>query len=182
MQGYRYCSRRRRSALSLPKTQGVNLTVKTLGSCVVNAIKSREEFMTSRPDLRYRQAPPTAEDQTMKKFSLLVVIMTAALYTQAAAAFNVPPLEKDAQLCYGYAMVGYDSVINSRLGVPAEYALGLAMKNPIKEAIDERFSINVLKVALNAYIWPGNPHDYAVQVMYRCAKTQGNFLDANLDW
>ena len=121
----------------------------------------------------------------MKKFTLLAVIMTAAFYAQQAAAFNASPMEKDAQLCYGYAMVGYDSVINSRLGVPAEYALGLAMKtpvNPVKGSGDDRYSINVLKIALNAYIWPGNPHDYAVQVMYRCAKAQGNFLDANLDW
>lgn len=118
----------------------------------------------------------------MKNFALLVS-MTAVLYAHEAAAFvETPPLEKDAQLCYGYAMVGYDSVINSRLGVPAEYALGLAMKNPVQEASDERYSINVLKIALNAYIWPGNPHDYAVQVMYRCAKAQGNFLDAELDW
>jgi hypothetical protein len=118
----------------------------------------------------------------MKRFTLVVVIIAAALYANEAAAFNNPPLEKDAQLCYGYAMVGYDSVINSRLGVPAEYALGLAMKNPVNETSGERYSINVLKIALNAYIWPGNPHDYAVQVMYRCAKAQGNFLDANLDW
>ena len=118
----------------------------------------------------------------MKKFILLAMTMTAALYAGEAAAYNTPPLEKDAQLCYGYAMVGYDSVINSRLGVPAEYALGLALKNPVKNSSTDRYSINVLKIALNAYIWPGNPHDYAVQVMYRCAKAQGNFLDANLDW
>jgi len=123
----------------------------------------------------------------MKRFTLVVVIVAAALYANEASAFTNPPLEKDAQICYGYAMVGYDSVINSRLGVPAEYALGLAMKTPVKEnsaqdSIDDRYSVNVLKIALNAYIWPGNPHDYAVQVMYRCASAQGNFLDANLDW
>jgi opacity protein-like surface antigen len=118
----------------------------------------------------------------MKKFTLLAMLLAAALYAGEAAAHTPPPMEQDAQLCYGYAMVGYDSVINSRLGVPAEYALGLALKNPAKETGGDRYSINVLKVALNAYIWPGSPHDYAVQVMYRCAKAQGNFLDANLDW
>ena len=118
----------------------------------------------------------------MKNLVLLVII-SAALYAKEAAAFvESPPLEKDAQICYGYAMVGYDSVINSRLGVPAEYALGLALKSPVQEVGDKRYSINVLKIALNAYIWPGNPHEHAVQVMYRCAKTQGNFLEANLDW
>jgi hypothetical protein len=89
-------------------------------------------------------------------------------------------MEKDAQICYGYAMVGYDSVINARLGVPAEYALGLAVENPVQETTDEHYSINVLKVALNAYLWSGNPHDYAVQVFYNCAKAQGNFLNADL--
>jgi len=119
----------------------------------------------------------------MKIFSLLQIVMTTVLCANAANAFaDAPPLEKDAQLCYGYAMVGYDSVINSRLGVPAEYALGLAQKSPLKKSNDVRYSINVLKIALNAYMWPGSPHDYAVQVMYRCAKAQGNFLDANLDW
>ena len=119
----------------------------------------------------------------MKIVSLLLVLITATLYANTAGAFaDTPPLEKDAQICFGYAMVGYDSVINSRLGVPAEYALGLALKNPLKTTSDERYSINVLKTALNAYMWSGSPHDYAVQVMYRCAKAQGNFLDANLDW
>jgi hypothetical protein len=118
----------------------------------------------------------------MKEF-LLLALMTTSLYANEAAAYvDTPPMDKHAQICYGYAMVGYDSVINSRLGVPAEYAMGLALKNPMKEATSERYSINVLKVTLNAYIWPGSPHDYAVQVLYNCAKTQGNFLDANLDW
>ena len=119
----------------------------------------------------------------MKKFALLILPMIAVFYANTAAAFaDAPRIEKDAQICYGYAMVGYDSVINSRLGVPAEYAVGLALKNPLNETGNDRYSINLLKITLNAYMWPGNPHDYAVQVMYRCAKTQGNFLDANLDW
>ena len=118
----------------------------------------------------------------MKIFSLLLVL-TTTLYANTAGAFaDAPPLEKDAQICFGYAMVGYDSVINSRLGVPAEYALGLALKNPLKKTSDERYSINVLKTALNAYMWSGSPHDYAVQVMFRCARAKGNFLDANLNW
>ena len=117
----------------------------------------------------------------MKHFAALLV-MIAAFFSNEAVAFDSAPLEKDAQICYGYAMVGFDSVINSRLGVPAEYALGLAMKNPVKEAVADRYYVNVLKVALNAYSWTGNPHDYAVQVFYNCAKVQGNFLDANLDW
>lgn len=116
------------------------------------------------------------------KYIALLVILTFPCYVNADASSDTYQLDKDAQLCYGYAMVGYDSVINSRLGLPAENALGLALKNPLKEATEERYHINVLKIALNAYMWKGDPHDYAVQVLYNCAKAKGNFLDAKLDW
>ena len=118
----------------------------------------------------------------MKNITALVIFTTTLLFSCQTLAFDNPPVEKGAQFCYGYAMVGYDSVINARLGVPAEYALGLAKKTPVANGGDGRYSVNVLKIALNAYAWSGNPHDYAVEVMYRCAKTRGNFLDANLDW
>ena len=117
----------------------------------------------------------------MKILTLPMIMLATSCANEADAFINAPLLEKGAQLCYSYAMVGYDSVINSRLGVPAEYALGLAIKNPGKDGADGSYSINVLKIALNAYVWQGNPHDYAVQVLYNCAKAQGNFLDANLD-
>jgi hypothetical protein len=117
----------------------------------------------------------------MKKFALLVML-TFPCYAFADAVSDTHQLDNDAQFCYGYAMVGYDSVINSRLGLPAENTLGLALKNPLKETAEERYHINVLKIALNAYMWKGDPHDYAVQVLYNCAKAKGDFLDAKLDW
>ena len=95
---------------------------KTRGISVDTSVK---DFMTSPSDLSCRQAP-AVEDRAMKIVSLLLVLITATLYANTAGAFaDAPPLEKDAQICFGYAMVGYDSVINSRLGGPAEYALGL---------------------------------------------------------
>jgi|GEM_PF-1377695 len=123
---------------------------------------------------------PTVEDQTMKHLTSLP-LMIAPLFANEAFAFDNPPLEKDTQLCYGYAMVGYDSVINSRLDVPVEYALGLAMKIPVTAAADEQYSIDVLKVVLDAYLWPDSPHDYAVQVFYHCTKDQGSYLGASLE-
>ena len=117
----------------------------------------------------------------MKNIALLA-ILTFPCYALADAASDTRQLDKDAQFCYGYAMVGYDSVINARLGLPAENVLGMALKNPLKEATEERYYINVLKIALNAYMWKGNPHDYAIQVLYNCAKAKGNFLDAKLNW
>lgn len=117
----------------------------------------------------------------MSRFISLVVMAATLFFSSQLFAFDNPPVEEGAQLCYGYAMVGYDSVINSRLGVPAEYTLGLAIENPGAIAAQADYSIYVLRVALDAYLWRGSPHDYAVQVFYSCARSQGEHLDINLD-
>ena len=70
------------------------------------------------------------------------------------------------QTCYGVSMVGYDSVINSRLGVPAEHALELAYVNVEDQSTYQPF---LLKVILDAYLWYETPHAYAVKVMFSCA-------------
>ena len=91
----------------------------------------------------------------------------------AASAFDGLPRDLNAQLCYGHAMVGLDSVINSRLGVLPEDVLGLASKDPLAVALHDKYSTYLLKIIWNAYLWEGSPHDYAVGVFYRCAKQQG---------
>lgn len=125
---------------------------------------------------------PNVEDPAMKKYLASLLLISTPLFATSALAFGNPPPEKGAQLCYGYAMVGLDSVINSRLGVPAEYALGLAEKNPVTTVADDRYSTQVLKIVLDAYMWPDSPHDYAVRVFYHCARTQGSQFDASLEW
>jgi hypothetical protein len=117
----------------------------------------------------------------MKHITALIVTAASLLFSSQSFAFDTPPMERGAQICFGYAMVGYDSVINSRLGVPAEYALGLAVKSPITPTADASYSTQVLKVVLEAYMWPGNPHDYAVGVFYNCAKDQGKHFDISAD-
>ncbi|MEK7322556.1 MAG: hypothetical protein AABZ84_05705 [Pseudomonadota bacterium] len=107
------------------------------------------------------------------KHLMLSLICVFAVAGPTAAAFDGLPRELDAQLCYGHAMVGFDSVINSRLGVPAENALDLASKNPLAVILHEQYSTYLLKVIWGAYLWNGNPHDYAVGVFYRCAEQQG---------
>jgi hypothetical protein len=116
----------------------------------------------------------------MKRITALLIVVLPLFAHPAFAFNNNPPVELGAQICYGYAMVGFDSVINSRVGVPAEYALGLAAKNPLAANADASYSTQVLKIVLDAYLWPDNPHDYAVQVFYHCAKEQGAHLDTNL--
>lgn len=115
------------------------------------------------------------------KYPMLSLICVLAAASPAASAFDGLPRDLDAQLCYGHAMVGFDSVINSRLGVPAENALELASKNPLALVLHEQYSTYLLKVIWGAYLWNGNPHDYAVGVFYRCAEQQGRSTHLGLN-
>lgn len=93
-----------------------------------------------------------------------------------AFALDSAPVEPGAFFCYAHAMVGFDSVINSRLGVPAELTVGLAIKNPEAAVSHENYSQYMVKVVLDAYMWKGSPHNYAVGVFYHCAQHQATLL------
>ncbi len=107
---------------------------------------------------------------------LLALALTAC--TQAAWAFDTYPLSGPAQRCYAVAMVGYDSVINSRMGVPPERALELVQTRRDAEGRllgvrEGLYGDYLLKVIVGAYLWRQSPHAYAVQTFYRCAREQG---------
>ena len=84
------------------------------------------------------------------------------------------------QQCYAKAMIGFDSVINSRVGVLPEHALDLAVKNNFKVSADgnNEYSEEILKTVLAAYLWENSPHSYAVKVFYSCAAERGNLRSA----
>lgn len=89
------------------------------------------------------------------------------------------PLEGPEEHCYGVAMVGYDSVINSRLGVPAEHALDLAELRKVSG--NNGYQPFLLKVVLDAYLWEKTPHAYAVRVMYACANSDVRLQTAHVE-
>lgn len=85
----------------------------------------------------------------------------------------------EEQICYGTAMLGYDSVINSRLGVPAEHALDLARtKSSVLQTV---YSGRLLNTILTAYLWKGSPHSYATKVFFQCAQDKHYLRQADLD-
>jgi hypothetical protein len=117
----------------------------------------------------------------MKKRNYLIVI---ALFSWAGLAYSydILPADETEQDCYGRAMVGLDSVINSRLGVPAEHALELA-KVQSRNTSNPRYSQDMLRTILDAYLWEQSPHTYAVKIFYRCAAERGSSLhNARNDW
>jgi len=97
-----------------------------------------------------------------------VIFILLFLCSLAVQAQPGTPIDGPEQHCYGLAMVGYDSVINARLGVPAEQVIDLAKSQ--KVANTNTFEPYLLKVVLDAYLWENSPHNYAVRVMYNCAK------------
>lgn len=116
-----------------------------------------------------KNASQTITGHTALLILFMSILVSANSWARGGAVvdgFN-SALSVPEQQCYGVSMVGYDSVINSRLGVPAEHALELAYiqtgeaKSPYQPFL--------LKVILDAYLWYETPHAYAVKVMYNCA-------------
>jgi hypothetical protein len=83
--------------------------------------------------------------------------------------------EQQAGQCYGLAMVGMDSVINSRLGIYPDRVLHLAVTDPHSEiasrdeiAAAAPYSTRLLKIIFDAYLWQGEPNEYASRVLDNC--------------
>lgn len=88
-----------------------------------------------------------------------------------------PVFDGHAQMCFSRAMVGMDSVINSRLGVPPEQVVALAEKTTVNNSLDAQYDEPLLSIMLTAYLWEGSPHGYAIKVFYDCAKTTAHMAD-----
>jgi hypothetical protein len=110
---------------------------------------------------------------------LLTAILTIPAY---AVAYELTPANSHESLCYGRAMIGYDSVINARLGVPAEHALNLALLGRPPTTAGTVYSKAMLTTIWDAYLWQETPHSYALKVFYRCAAEQTTLHSARNDW
>lgn len=105
--------------------------------------------------------------RVFNKLLLLYTLLLAAPLPAAAFENLSTALTSSQQACFSLAMVGMDSVINARLGVPAEHALDLASV-PVSQNAGP-YDIHLLKIILNAYLWHDTPHSYAINVFYNCA-------------
>jgi len=121
----------------------------------------------------------------MKRATKLVLTSLSLLAVSSAAnAFDAPQRytnNSDVQACYGFAMIGMDSVINSRLGVPAEHALELAKTTHVSAQGGPTYSMELLNNILNAYLWQDSPHTYAINMFYQCAQRQEPMRSASIE-
>ena len=86
-------------------------------------------------------------------------------------AYGFVPKNNEQEACFAKAMIGMDSVINSRLGVPPEHALDLSILGAGATA-SKKYDEDLLTVILAAYLWKESPHSYAVNVFYDCARNE----------
>ncbi len=114
----------------------------------------------------------------MKKAINRVAGVALMLLASSALAFENHVVGAAENSCYGQAMVGMDSVINSRLGVPAEHALGLSLNSSLHVAMGNQYSTTMLNTILAAYLWEDTPHSYAIKVFYACAAKSSQLLQS----
>ncbi len=98
-----------------------------------------------------------------------VLLATSALLFLCFGYANASSLNQHEEECYAVAMVGYDTVINSDLGLPLDEVIStMVMNNNSFETIDI-YQDFLLLVVMEAYNWEGSPHSYAVKTIYQCA-------------
>ncbi|MDX1810524.1 MAG: hypothetical protein R3240_01135 [Gammaproteobacteria bacterium] len=96
--------------------------------------------------------------------NLLVVVGLFVCFSNV----NASGLDEHESECYSVSMVGYDSVINSNLGVPLDEVINTFVTNNDAPSLPI-FQDYLLLVVMDAYQWDGTPHMYAVKTMYQCA-------------
>ncbi len=106
------------------------------------------------------------------KINLLIVMW--ALTNNAFAMFEGHQFSSEQLYCYSKAMVGMDSVINAKLGMPPEHAVDLVLTDGNTKVLNNPESVKMLNIILNAYFWTESPHGYAIKVFYQCAVSEGN--------
>jgi hypothetical protein len=105
----------------------------------------------------------------MKLFKYLVIVILCSL-PSLAAAYDYNAFGSEQDDCFAKAMVGMDSVINSRLGVPPEHALDLTLEPRRAGSTTDEYDSNTLNIILAAYLWKETPHTYAIKVFFNCAQ------------
>jgi len=106
----------------------------------------------------------------MKLVNYIVLTTVLAVMPVYVAAFEYNAFGSDQDDCFAKAMIGMDSVINSRLGVPPEHALDLTVLSQQTSTQSGEYDNDTLNVILSAYLWKDTPHTYAVRVFFGCAQ------------
>jgi len=101
------------------------------------------------------------------------ILMAAMLLTLAFGSASASGLSEAEEACYSVSMVGYDTVINSDLGLPLDEVIDTMVTNNDTLQTLDIYQDYLLLVVMEAYNWDGSPHTYAVKTMFQCATKHG---------
>jgi len=102
----------------------------------------------------------------------LMILAAVLLYLNATNVFS-SSLSQHEEECYAVAMVAYDTVINSNLGLPLDEIIDSMVANNSPDTIDI-YQDFLMLVVMDAYNWQGTPHTYAVKALFQCAASHSN--------
>ncbi|MDH5256963.1 MAG: hypothetical protein OEX07_03115 [Gammaproteobacteria bacterium] len=106
-----------------------------------------------------------------KRRVLILVVLFLSLNFSSVSASGLSGME---EACYSVSMVGYDTVINSDLGLPLDEVIDSMVTNNNSLQTLDIYEDYLLLVVMEAYNWDGSPHTYAVKTMFQCAAKYGN--------
>ena len=104
----------------------------------------------------------------MKRFFCILVMSTCSLMSVDTFAVSGMADDDVYPTCHAHAMIGFDTVINSRLGIPAELALQLARIDHDFSAVEKEFMLALAVTIMTAYQWQDSPGDYYIEVFKQC--------------
>ncbi len=106
----------------------------------------------------------------MKKHRYAILLTGWLLAVPTTGAANLTDaIDYDTNYCYAYAMIGEDSVINSRLGLLPEKMMELARIDKTETTIPPRYSLVLLRTILDAFVWQESPQHYARKILHNCS-------------
>ena len=106
----------------------------------------------------------------MKKYRYAILLTSLLLITYATQSASADPIiEYDTNYCYAYAMIGKDSVINSRLGLLPEKLIELARIGKDETTTPPQYSMVLLRTILDAFLWKESPELYSQTILHNCS-------------
>lgn len=103
----------------------------------------------------------------MNKIALLFLLACSSVF---AYQTDINDLSDNERECYAASMIGFDSVINSRVGVPAEHAIRITSGHDHFTKTSPLYRDNLRITIWTAYLWKDSPHTYAVKTFASCIK------------
>lgn len=106
----------------------------------------------------------------MKNWRQIFLLLCGLLQLHQASANSNISNEADSSTvsyCYAYAMIGKDTVINSRLGLLPEELIQIAVLSS-PTTTGPRYSTVLLKTILDAFLWQESAQNYAHSILENC--------------